>query len=144
MPTITSIGIALGALSALLFIIAVLYVILHMLQKIISPKTNCPRLQKIGKRWHNIHYYGNIALVIVVVVHAILMAPYTGFFNWLFFALICWMGTAGVLLKFSHLSPKSKATISRFHAQWYMILFVLILLVISHLLSLKYFPYPLG
>ncbi|HOQ51795.1 MAG TPA: hypothetical protein PK233_08190 [Candidatus Atribacteria bacterium] len=144
MPTTTNVGIALGALSALFFLIADLYVILHMLQKIFFPRSNWSWLQKMGRRWHNIHYYGNIAMVIAMTIHAILMAPYAGFFNWLFFAFIWWMGAAGMLLKFSHLSPKVKATISRFHARWYMILLVLILLVVSHLLSLAYFPYPLG
>lgn len=144
MPAAASMGIALGALSALLFLIADLYAILHMLQKIFFPRSNWLWLQRMGKRWHNIHYYGNIALVIAVVIHAILMAPYTGFLNWLFLAFICWMGIAGILLKFFHLRPQAKATISRFHARWYMVLVALVLLVVSHLLSLSYFPYPLG
>lgn len=144
MPTIVNVGLTLGALAALLFFIADLYVIFHLLQRIFAPKSTWPWLQNMGKRWHNIHYYGNLALVLVVVVHAILMAPYTGFLNWLFFAVLCWMGVAGMLLKFSHLSPRVKATISRFHARWYMILLVIVLLIASHLASLPNFPYPLG
>jgi len=144
MSATVSVGLALGALSALLFLIAELYALLHTLQKIFFPRSNWSWLQGMGKRWHNIHYYGNIALVIAMTVHALLMAPYTGFLNWLFFALIWWMGVAGILLKFSSLGPRAKATISRFHARWYMILLALVLLVASHLYSLAYFPYQLG
>jgi len=99
-PTSVSIGITLGGLIALLFIVAEMYTILHMFQTIFAPKSNWKWLQNMRNRWHPIHYYCNIALVIVMIVHAILMAPYTGFWNWLFFALIIWMGFAGIMLKF--------------------------------------------
>lgn len=143
-PSSVNVGLALGGLAAFLFLVANFYAILHMFQQIFAPRSRWAWLQNLGKRWHPIHYYGNIALVIVVIVHAILMLPYTGIWNWLFLALICWMGIAGMLLKFSHLPPQTKATIARFHARWYMILLALILLIVSHLTSLSSFPYGLG
>ncbi len=143
-PTSVTVGTTLGALAALLFLIADLYVILHMVHTIFAPKSKWPWLENMGKRWHPIHYFGNIALVIVMIVHAIIMAPYTGFWNWLLFALIVWMGFAGIMIRFSHISPKAKASLSRFHARWYMILIVLVLLVVAHLVSLQTFPYVLG
>lgn len=143
-PRIVSTGTALGALAALLFLIADLYVILHMVHTIVAPKSNWKWLQNMGKRWHPIHYYGNMALVVVMIIHASILAPYTGFWNWLFLAFILWMGFAGMMLKFSHISPKAKATLARFHARWYMILLALILLIVAHLTSLPNFPFRLG
>ena len=143
-PTRANIGVTLGAIVGLLFLVAELYVILHMVETIFAPKSNWKWLQNMRNRWHPIHYYGNIALVIVMVVHAILMAPYTGFWNWLFFALIVWMGFAGIMLKFSHISPQAKATLAKFHARWYMILLALVLLIVSHLVSMRSLPFKLG
>ncbi len=143
-PANVTVGITLGAVAALLFIVADLYVILHMVQTIFAPKSTWPWLRNLAKRWHRVHYYGNISLVIVMVIHTIIMAPYATFWNWLFFAVVVLMGCAGVTLRFSHVSLQAKATIARFHARWYMILIVLVLLVISHLVSLSSFPYLLG
>ncbi|MFZ2413678.1 MAG: hypothetical protein WAW16_05605 [Candidatus Cryosericum sp.] len=143
-PAIVTTGITLGTLAVLLFLVADLYVILHMVHTIFAPKSNWKWLQTMGKRWHPIHYYGNMALVVVMVIHATILAPYTGFWNWLFFALILWMGITGPILKFSHISPKAKATLFRFHARWYMILLALILLIVAHLVSLQSFPFSLG
>jgi hypothetical protein len=143
-PSSVNIGLTLGALAGLLFFIADLYAMLHMIQQIFAPKSHWAWLQNMGRRWHPIHYYGNIALVIVVVIHAVIMLPYTGIWNWLFLALICWMGIAGMLMKFSHLPPKTKGAIAKFHARWYMILLALILLIVSHLTSISSFPYKLG
>jgi hypothetical protein len=134
----------LGSLAGLLFFLANLYALLHAIQQIFAPRSHWTWLQNMSKRWHPIHYYGNIALVVVVIIHAVLLFPYTGIWNWLFLALICWMGIAGMLLKFSHLPPETKGVIARFHARWYMILLLLILLIVSHLTSLGSFPFPLG
>lgn len=143
-PLNVLIGLVLGGLSAFLFFIANLYVILHFIQKIIFPKREFKLLKNMGKKWHKIHYFGNLSAVIFALTHGILLLSYASFWHWILIALLLWMAFSGITIRFTKAPIIFKKILSRFHSKFYMLLIVIILLIISHIASLPNFPYPLG
>lgn len=55
--------------------------------------------------------------------------------------LLVWMVFAGVTIRFTKASAAFKQTLWRFHAQWYMFVAVLVLLIAALVWSLPNFPY---
>lgn len=143
-PSDVTLSLNLGGVAGALFFFANLYVLLHLIKKLVAPKTEWKWLGSMKSKWHYVHYIGNIAALIVVVVHAVRMWQYASVFNWLLIAVMSWMVLAGFIIKFTKASPQFKKTLRMFHAKWYMYIVVLTLLIIAHVVSLLSFPYPVG
>jgi hypothetical protein len=143
-PQSVNIGLALGGATAFVFFIANLYVILHLLQKLFMPKAKIRFLENMGKKWHNIHYIGNITAIVLALTHGILMLPYASFWHWVLIILLIWMGIAGFTMRFTKAPSNVKKVLRNLHARWYMFVLVLALLIIAHIASLPNFPFPLG
>lgn len=143
-PTNISLGLSLGSLTAFLFFLSNFVVIFTLIHKVISPSTKWEWLDNLKGRWHNIHYFGNLIVVILAIVHAVLMWEFANPLHWIFIALLVWMAVSGLIMRFSKVSPETKLKIRKFHAKWYMFITVFILLILVHLLSLPNFPYEVG
>ena len=141
MPSNISLGLSLGSLTAMLFFISNFVVISRLIHKVINTSVKWEWLDKLQNRWHKIHYFGNLASVILAIVHAILMIEYSNPLHWVSIALLVWMVSTGLIMRFSKASVDVKKKIRVFHAQWYMFLAVLLVLVIAHAVSLVRFPY---
>jgi len=142
-PQSVIVGLGLGGATAFFFFIANLYVILHFLQKLIFPKRQFKWLNAMGKRWHYVHYFGNIIAIVLALIHGILMLPYASFWHWVLIILLLWMGFAGFTLRFTKASAKVKKVLRNLHAKWYMFVIILVVLIVAHIASLPNFPFPL-
>ena len=143
MPSNISLGLTFGALTAILFFISNFVVISRLIHKVIKPSVKWEWLDKLQDRWHKVHYFGNLTLVILAIVHAILMIEYSNPLHWVLIALLVWMASAGLIMRFSKVSVDVKKKIRVFHAQWYMFLAVFLVLIAAHLVSLASFPYAI-
>ncbi len=143
-PTNISLGLNFGSITAFLFFLANFVVIFTLIHKVIAPSTKWEWLDNLKNRWHYIHYFGNLGVVILTIVHAILMREFASPLHWILIALLTWMAIAGLIMRFSKVSSETKLKIRKYHAKWYMFVAVFILLIISHLLSLPNFPYEIG
>jgi len=143
-PAGVALGLNLGGVAGALFFISNLYVLLHFIKNLFAPKAEWKWLNSMRDKWHYVHYIGNIAALVVVVVHAVVMWQFGTAFNWILIAAMAWMVFAGFTMRFTKAKPQYKKTIRRFHAKWYMFLIVLALVIIAHLVSLSSFPYPVG
>ncbi|MDY6875506.1 MAG: hypothetical protein SWK90_04790 [Chloroflexota bacterium] len=136
-------GLNFGSIAAIAFLVANLYVMLHLVQMIIAPKSQWTWLNRMRKSWHYVHYIGNAVTLVVVVIHATLLGQFASVFHWVLIILLGWMVFAGVVMRFIKASPNFKKALRRFHAQWYMFVAILVLLIVAHLASLRSFAYPL-
>ena len=143
-PTNILLGLNFGNITAFLFFLANFVVIFSLIRKVIAPSTKWEWLDNLKNRWHNIHYFGNLGVVILTIVHAILMWEFANPLHWVLIAVLTWMAIAGLIMRFSKVSSETKFKIRKYHAKWYMFVAVFILLIISHLLSLPNFPYEIG
>lgn len=143
-PQGVSLGLSMGGLVALLFLVANLYVILHLIQRLVAPRSQWAWLARMGKSWHYVHYVGNAAVFVVALVHATLLGRFASTLHWVLIVLLAWMVFAGVTIRFSKASPKFKRALMPFHPRWYMFVAVLLVLIAAHLLALPNFPYPAG
>ena len=142
-PSLVAVGLNLGGLAALLFLVANLAVIFHLVQRLIAPKSRWAWLDGLRRRWHYVHYIGNLAMVGAMIAHAALLGPYASPLHWLLVALLVWMAGVGITLRFTNASPKVKRGLSRLHSRWYMFVAVLVVLIAAHIWSLANSPYPL-
>ncbi|HOV29753.1 MAG TPA: hypothetical protein PLD77_01610 [Candidatus Dojkabacteria bacterium] len=71
------------------------------------------------------------------------MIEYSNVWSWVLIALLVWMAGTGLIMRFSNVSVDVKKKIRVFHAQWYMFLAVLLVLIVAHLVSLVNFPYAM-
>jgi len=143
-PSNVTLGLNMGAIVALLFFLANLYNILNLLNLLISPRKKWNFMKKLRNSWHYVHYYGNIAAFIVLIVHIIFLGKYASFLHWIVLAFMGVMVIVGFTMRFTKISSKTKQKLFAFHAHWYMFLTLLILIIIAHIISLSGFPYQLG
>ncbi len=143
-PANVSRGLVLGEATAFFFFIANLYVILHFLQTLLFPKADVTWLKAMGKRWHYVHYFGNIAAAVAALVHGLSLLPYASVWHGVLIALLVWMVGAGVTMRFIKVPPAVKKTLRKFHAKWYMLAIIIVVLLLAHVVSLQNFPYPVG
>ncbi|MEN6499690.1 MAG: hypothetical protein ABFC65_04030 [Rectinema sp.] len=143
-PANISLGLTMGGVAGALFFIANLYVLLNFIHRLVASKTQWKWLDKMRNRWHYVHYAGNAAAFIAVLVHGILMQQYASVFHWVLIAVMAWMVFAGITMRFTKASPQFKKTLRMFHAKWYIFIIVLSLVLIAHIASLGSFPYVLG
>lgn len=143
MPSNISLGLTLGSLTALLFFISNFVVIFRLIHKVIYTSVKWEWLDRLQDRWHKVHYFGNLVSVILAIAHAILMIEYSNVWSWVLIALLVWMAGTGLIMRFSNVSVDVKKKIRVFHAQWYMFLAVLLVLIVAHLVSLVNFPYAM-
>ncbi|HOJ92727.1 MAG TPA: hypothetical protein PKW23_03560 [Dictyoglomaceae bacterium] len=143
-PSSVTIGLTMGSLVAFLFLIANLYNLLNLFNKIFSPGKQWDFLKKMRNRWHYIHYFGNVGAFIALIVHAVLLGSFASFLHWIVLVFMGVMAISGFTMRFLKVSPQTKQKLFGFHAHWYMFLILLILIIIAHLISLPGFPYPLG
>lgn len=143
-PTDVTLGLNLGGVAGALFFIANLHVLLRLIKNLFAPKAEWKWLNDLRDKWHYVHYIGNIAAFIAVVVHAVSMWQFATAFNWILIAVMAWMVFAGFTIRFTKAKPEFKRTLRKFHSKWYMFVIVLALVIIAHLVSLSSFPYPVG
>jgi len=144
MPTSISLGLNLGSLTAFVFMIANLYILLNAIHKVFFSQQKWSFLSKMQDKWHYIHYFGNLTAIILMIIHFITLCEYASFVHWILAAVLIFMGISGLIMRFSKISPKSKSVLRKYHAKIYMLLLVIILILISHILSLSNFPYEIG
>jgi hypothetical protein len=143
-PTDISLGLNLGSITAFLFFLANFIVIFTLIHKLINPSKEWKWLDNLKNRWHNIHYFCNLGVVILTIVHAVLIREFAHPLHWVLTALLIWMVIGGLIMRFSKASIETKLKIKKYHAKWYMFVIVFILLITAHLLSLSNFPYEIG
>lgn len=143
-PANISLGLNLGSITAFLFFLANFVVIFTLIHKLINPSKEWKWLDNLKNRWHNIHYFGNLGVVILTIVHAVLIRDFANPLHWVLIALLIWMVIGGLIMRFSKVSTETKLKIKKYHAKWYMFVIVFILLITAHLLSLSNFPYEIG
>lgn len=143
-PGNIALGLSLGGFGGALFFLANLYTILHLIQRIFAPKAEWKWLNNLRNKWHYVHYFGNIAAFVVIVIHAVTLWQYATVFNWILIIVMAWMVFAGFTMRFTKAAPQFKKTIRKYHAMWYMLALVLVLIITAHVVSLSSFPYPVG
>ncbi|MDD5452949.1 MAG: hypothetical protein PHZ21_01525 [Candidatus Bipolaricaulis sp.] len=144
-PTSVSVGLELGGVAAFLFVFANLYAFLHLLQKLFFPKTEVQWLKAMGRRWHYVHYFGNITAIVLALAHGILLASYASVWHWVVVALLVWMMVTGFTMRFTKAPAQAKRTLRNLHTRWYISVAVLLaVLIVAHLVSLPGFPYSVG
>jgi cytochrome b561 len=144
MPTSISLGLSIGSLTAFVFMVANLYILLNTFHKVFFSQEKWSFLSKMQSRWHYIHYFGNLTAIILMIIHFITLGEYASFVHWILAAVLVLMGISGLIMRFSKISPKNKSALRKYHAKIYMLLLVIILILLSHVLSLKNFPYEIG
>lgn len=143
-PSSISLGLNLGSLAGFVFFVANLYIILKEIHKYLFPNSEWTWLDSMKDRWHYVHYFGNLTAIVLVAVHAIFMNPYASFVHWILVAVLVLMGTMGVLMRFTKIPVDMKLKIKKYHARVYMLVLVIVLILLSHILSLSNFPYSIG
>ncbi|MBP8612451.1 MAG: hypothetical protein KBI30_00420 [Candidatus Atribacteria bacterium] len=146
MPTPTSVttGLTMGAIVALLFLVANLYNLLNLFNLLFSPKKQWTFLKNMRNSWHYVHYFGNICALIALIVHVSLLGKYASFLHWFVLVYMGVMVIIGFTMRFTKVPSVTKQKLFAFHAHWYMFLILLVLIIIAHLISLSNFPFPLG
>jgi len=142
-PTSVTTGLTMGIVVVFLFLIANLYNLLNLFNKIFSSRKQWNFLKRMRNSWHYVHYFGNIGAFVALIVHVSLLSKYASFLHWVVLAFMGVMVIIGFTMRFTKISPQLKQKLFAFHAHWYMFLILLILIIIAHLLSLPGFPYPL-
>ncbi|HOP56102.1 MAG TPA: hypothetical protein PLK33_05200 [bacterium] len=143
-PSSVTVGLSMGSVVALLFLIANFYNLLNLLNKLFASGKQWDFLKKMRNSWHYIHYFGNIGAFVALIVHVSLLGSFASFLHWIVLIFMGIMVVAGFIMRFVKTSPQIKQKLFAFHAHWYMFLILLILIIVAHLLSLPGFPYPLG
>jgi predicted membrane channel-forming protein YqfA (hemolysin III family) len=142
-PSSISLGLNIGGLAGFVFFIANLYIILKEIHKHFFSNSEWAWLNSMKDKWHYVHYLGNITAIVLVVVHAIFLNPYASFVHWILVALLVLMGIMGILMRFTKIPAEMKLKIRKYHARVYMLVLVILLILLSHILSLSNFPYSL-
>jgi cytochrome b561 len=140
-PPGVSVGINLGITAAMLFVIADLHNFIKIFNLIISSKKEWEFLQTMRERWHYIHYFGSIAAFVLIVIHVFLLGGFGSFLHWILLAFTAVMVVTGLTMRFVKVPPQLKQKLYQFHAHLYMFIIFLALDIVSHLISLKWFPY---
>jgi len=142
-PTSISLGLSIGSLTAFVFMVANLYILLNAIHSVFFPQDEWLFLSKMQNKWHYFHYFGNVAVIILMIIHFITLGEYASFIHWILAAVLILMGVSGLIMKFSKISPRNKSVLRRYHAKIYMLFLVIILILLSHILSLRNFPYEI-
>ena len=143
-PTNVTIGLTMGTIVALLFLVANLYNLLNLFNLLFSPKKQWTFLKNMRNSWHYVHYFGNIGAFVALIVHVSLLGKYASFLHWVVLAFMGVMVIVGFTMRFIKVPSVTKRKLFAFHAHWYMFLILLVLIIIAHLISLPNFPFPLG
>ena len=144
MPVSISLGLNLGSLIGFTFFIANLYILLNAVHKAFFSQQEWSFLSKMQSKWHYIHYFGNLTAIILMIPHLVTLSGYASFVHWILVAVLIFMGISGLIMRFTKISSKKKGLLRKYHAKIYMLLLVIILILLSHILSLKNFPYEIG
>ena len=140
-PPGVSVGINLGITAAIIFVIADLHNFIKIFNLIFSPEKEWGFLEAMRERWHYIHYFGSIAAFVLIVIHVFLLGDFGSFLHWVLLAFTAVMVVTGFVMRFVTISSQLKQKLYKFHARLYMFIIFLALDIISHLISLKWFPY---